>query len=89
MDRQPRFVFAQTIWMLCSVLGLVMLDALTLRVFVILSFIGLLVITELTAPLTVVPHWRVRIRWVVLWGLSAVAYVMIRRILEVVPSGTF
>ena len=89
MNRQPQFVLAQAAWMLCSVLGLAILDALTLRVFIVLSFIGLLIVTEFTAPRAVTPLWRVRVRWVILLGFSAVAYIMIRRIMEVLPPGSF
>lgn len=89
MHRQLRFALAQAIWMLCLVLALSLLDTLRIETFVILSFVGLLVIVELTAPLTVVPRWRVRVRWVVLLGLLAVAYIMMRGILRTIPPGTF
>jgi choline-glycine betaine transporter len=89
MDRQLRFVLAQAAWMLCTTLLLVLFEALMIETFVMLSFVGLLIVTELTAPLTVVPPWRTRVRWVILIGLLAVLYVMIQGILQVVPPGVF
>jgi len=75
--------------MLCLIAALALLDAITAEVFVILSFVGLLVVTELTASLTVVSRWRIRVRWVVLTGSLVVAYAMARGILRAVPSGAF
>jgi membrane protein implicated in regulation of membrane protease activity len=89
MDQQFRFVLAQTAWMLCLVLGLALFGALTSEAFVIISFIGLLIITELTAPFAVTPRWRVRVRWTILLSLLVVSYVMIQRILEIIPPGPF
>jgi len=89
MDRQFDFVLAQTAWMVCSIAGLAVLATRTAEVFAVVSFIGLLVVTELTAPLAVTPRWRVRVRWVILLCLSVVGYVMLRRVLEITPPGIF
>lgn len=84
-DRRRRFVHGQAAWMLSSVLVLSLLGALTLELFFVVSLIGFLVVTELTAPLRVTPRWRGRLKWFVALGLVGFAYVVIRRILEILP----
>lgn len=85
--RRRRFQTAQLAWMLGSCLLLVALDALTLELFFVVSLIGLLVVIELTAPFNVTPTWRRRLRWVVAVGLLVFAYIVVRRILEILPPG--
>lgn len=85
--RRQRFVHAQTAWMLAVVVLLSALGSLSLELFFVLSLIGLLVVIELTAPVSVTPAWRRRLRWIVLAGLAGFAYVVIRRILEILPPG--
>ena len=75
--------------MISTILGLTMIDALALDVFVVLSFIGLLVVTELTAPVAITPQWRVRVRLLIFLGLSAVGYIMIKRVLVIIPPGAY
>jgi multisubunit Na+/H+ antiporter MnhE subunit len=48
--------------MLSMVVCLEVLMQFTLQVFFVGSLVGLLVVTELTRPLIVVPQWRVRLR---------------------------
>jgi membrane protein implicated in regulation of membrane protease activity len=85
--RRRRFQTAQLAWMLASCLLLVALDALTLELFFVVSLIGFLVVIELTAPFNVTPAWRRRLRWVVALGLVVFAYIVVRRILEILPPG--
>lgn len=85
--RRIRFVHAQIAWMLCTLLGLVLLGALSLELFFVVSLIGFLVVTELTAPFNVTPRWRARLKWFVLLGLVGFAYVVVRRVLEILPAG--
>jgi hypothetical protein len=89
MDRRFRFVLAQTAWMLFVVLALELLNSLTVSLYFILSYIGLLVVIELTAPFAVVPTWRPRLRWLVLLGLSVFGYLALRRIDDILPPGVF
>lgn len=85
--RRRQFIHGQTAWMLASVLMLVLLDTLTIELFFVLSLIGFLIVTELTAPFAVTPRWRSRLRWVIILGLIVFSVIVVRRILEILPSG--
>lgn len=85
--RRRRFIHGQTAWMLASVLVLALLEALTVELFFVLSLIGFLVVTELTAPFAVTPRWRKRLKWIIALGLLAFGVIVVRRILEILPSG--
>lgn len=73
--------------MLASVLTLALLDALTVELFFVLSLIGFLVVTELTAPFAVTPRWRKRLKWIIALGLLVFGAIVVRRILDILPSG--
>lgn len=88
-QRRIRFVHGQTAWMCAAILALALLDALSLELFFVLSLIGFLVVTELTAPFNVTPRWRARLKWPILLGLAIFGYIVIRRILEILPPGVF
>lgn len=85
--RRRRFVHAQTAWMLASLVVLAALDALSVELFFVLSLIGFLVVVELTAPLNVTPEWRARLRWLIAAGLLVFGYIVVRRILQILPEG--
>jgi len=85
--RRQRFVSATLAWCLGSALVLALLDALEYELFFVTSLIGFLVVVELTAPLNVTPTWRSRLKWLIGLGLLAFAYVVIRRILAILPPG--
>ncbi|ESP90024.1 hypothetical protein [Candidatus Halobonum tyrrellensis] len=87
ITRRRRFVHAHVAWMLASALVLVLLDSLTYELFFVVSLIGFLVVVELTAPFRVTPRWRRRLKWVVLLGLAGFAYIVVRRILALLPPG--
>lgn len=87
--RRQRFVHGHVAWMLTALVLLALLDALTLELFFAVSLIGFLVVVELTAPFGVTPRWRKRLRWVILAGLAAFGYVVVRRILAILPPGLF
>ncbi|RZV10926.1 hypothetical protein [Natrinema hispanicum] len=80
-----RFVHGQVAWMIATVLVLTLLNALSYELVFVLSLIGFLVITELTAPFNVTPTWRRRLRWLILLGLAGFAVIVVRRILEILP----
>ncbi len=84
-QRRLRFVRAQTAWMLAVIVILALLNALSLELFFVISLIGLLIVIELTAPSAVTPHWRARLRWLVLLGLIGFGYIVFRRILSILP----
>ena len=85
--RRQRFIYAQTAWMLAAIGGLTLLGALSLELFFVVSLIGFLIIVELTAPFSVTPEWRSRLRWIILVGLVGFAYVVVRRVLAILPEG--
>lgn len=85
--RRRRFIYGQTAWMLATIVGLALLGALSLELFFVVSLIGFLIVVELTAPFSVTPAWRSRLRWIVLLGLLGFSYIVVRRILEILPEG--
>lgn len=85
--RRQRFVHATVAWMLGAVLVLALLEAATLELFFVVSLIGFLVVVELTAPFNLTPRWRGRLRWLILVGLLGFGYIVVRRILDILPPG--
>jgi dolichyl-phosphate-mannose--protein O-mannosyl transferase len=88
-QRRQRFIHAQLAWMLATALCLALLDSLSYELFFVVSLIGFLVVTELTAPFEVTPRWRRRLKWLIAIGLLVFAYIVIRRILAILPPGVF
>ncbi|MFB1066377.1 hypothetical protein [Natrinema sp. H-ect4] len=80
-----QFVRGQVAWMVATILVLALLNALSYELFFVLSLIGFLIITELTAPFNVTPTWRRRLRWLILVGLIGFTAIVVRRILEILP----
>lgn len=83
--RRMRFVHGQLAWMVATVLVLSLLGSLSYELFFVLSLLGLLVVTELTAPVNVTPEWRARLRWLTLLGLFGFAALILHRILGLLP----
>lgn len=84
--RRQRFVNGQIAWMLASVLGLAVIDALSFELFVLLSLVGFMLLTLLTAPVNLSPRWRARLKWPILVGFAAFAYFVIRNALTVIST---
>jgi hypothetical protein len=85
--RRQRFVFGHVAWTLAAILALSLLGSLTLELVFVVSLIGFLVLVELTAPVAVRPAWRQRIKWVIAAGLLVFAYLVVQRILAILPPG--
>ncbi|MFC7202634.1 hypothetical protein ACFQJC_03850 [Haloferax namakaokahaiae] len=85
--RRERFLRAQLAWMLGATLVLVLLDSLSYELVFVVSLIGFLVVVELTAPIGVTPTWRRRLLWVIGGGLVVFGYIVVRRILDILPPG--
>ncbi|WP_049923595.1 hypothetical protein [Halopiger djelfimassiliensis] len=85
--RRVRFIHGQFAWMVATILVLTALESLSYDLFFVLSFIGFLLLMELTAPINVTPQWRRRLRWVLGIGVVGFACIVIRRILEILPPG--
>jgi hypothetical protein len=87
VSRQQRFIHAQTAWMLATLLGLALLGSLTYELFFVVSLVGFLVLVEMTAPFNVTPKWRSRLKWLIAVGLLVFGYLLVRRVLEILPPG--
>ncbi|MFC6863885.1 hypothetical protein ACFQGE_10445 [Halomicroarcula sp. GCM10025817] len=85
--RRQQFVVGNLAWWLGALLVLSVLGSLSLELFFVVSLIGFLVVVELTAPFTVTPAWRRRLVWLVGIGLAVFGYIVVRRILEILPPG--
>jgi len=85
--RRQQFVHGTVAWMLATAAGLTLLDALSLELFFVVSLIGFLVLVELATPVSVTPRWQRRLRWLVAVGLLVFGYVIVRRILRILPEG--
>ena len=71
--------------MITTILALSVLGAFSYELFFTVSLVGLLAITELTAPARVTPQWRRQLRWVIAIGLLIFAFLVGRRILLTAP----
>lgn len=87
VEQRLQFVRATMAWALGVVFVLALLDALSYELVFVTSLIGLLVITELTAPFAISPTWRRRLLYVIVCGLVGFAYIVVRRILDILPPG--
>ncbi len=65
---------------------LTLIDAFSLEAFFVLSFIGFLIVNQLTAPVNVTPRWRRRLRWITLCGLVVFGVLIGWRLLETQPG---
>ena len=85
--RRQQFITGQMAWMVGAILALALLNALSLELFFVVSLIGFLVVVELTAPFAVTPRWRRRLKWLIGLGLVVFGYIVVRRILAILPPG--
>ena len=86
IPRRLRFVHALTAWLLGAVLLLTVFDSLTAEWLYSFSLVGLFVAIELTAPFSVRPRWRKRLRGVIIVGLAGLGFIIVRRTLEALPE---
>lgn len=80
-----RFVRYVVAWMLATLIILALLGSVELELFFVISLIGVLVVTELMTPFNVRPEWHRRLRWVIVLGLGVFGYIVIRRIIAILP----
>jgi dolichyl-phosphate-mannose--protein O-mannosyl transferase len=85
--RRQQFIVGNMAWLLGTVLALSLLGSLSLELFFVVSLIGFLVVVELTAPFAVTPTWRRRLKWLIAVGLVVFGYIVVRRILAILPPG--
>ncbi|QLH79933.1 hypothetical protein HZS55_05885 [Halosimplex rubrum] len=89
MAHRQQFILGQAVWMLATLVILVVFSALSFDLYFVVSLIGFLIVVELTAPFNVTPQWRRRLKWIILVSLVGFAYVVVRRILAILPPGVF
>lgn len=89
LQRRYRFIYSQLAWMLVLIVLLAAFDAVSLEAFFLVSLLGLLIVTDLTAPLNVTPRWRKRLRWVVLVGLVVFSVFIVRFVRSTIPPEAF
>jgi hypothetical protein len=87
VQRRLQFIYGQVGGMLLAILGLVALNALSFELVFVTSLLVFLVMLEVTAPINVQPRWRRRLRWLAVLGLAVFGYIVIQRILALVPPG--
>lgn len=80
-----RFVRYVVAWMLATLIILALLGSVELELYFVISLIGVLVVTELMTPFNVQPEWHRRLRYVIVIGLGVFGYIVIRRIIEILP----
>lgn len=85
--QRQQFIIGHVAWLLGTLLVLSVLGALSLELFFVVSLIGFLIVVELTAPFAVTPMWRRRLRWIIGLGLLVFGYIVVRRILAILPAG--
>lgn len=85
--QRQQFIIGHMAWSVGTILALSLLGALSLELVFVVSLIGFLIIVELTAPFAVTPRWRRRLRWIIAVGLFVFGYIVIQRILAILPSG--
>lgn len=82
-----RFVYGYLGWLFASMLLLALVSFLSYELFFISALIGFLVVFELSAPVRTTPTWRRRLWWVTVLGMIGFGYVVVRRVLELIPVG--
>ena len=85
-QRRQRFIHAQVAWMLTVVVVLAAIGSLSLELFFFLSLVGFFLVVELTSPVAVTPPWRRRIRWIIAAGFLVFAYLVARRLFEILSG---
>jgi len=85
--RRQQFLFGNLAWLLGAALVLTLLGSLSVELFFVVALIGFLVVVELTAPFAVTPRWRGRLKWLIGLGLLVFGYIVVRRILAILPPG--
>ncbi|WP_135855106.1 hypothetical protein [Halorussus salinus] len=86
-QRRIQFIYGQAAWLLTAFFALLLLDAFSFELLFVVSFIGFLAITQLTAQFTITSAWRRRLKWPILVGLLIFIAIVIRRILAILPPG--
>jgi len=87
--RRQQFVYGFVAWTLASVLGLAVLDALSLVSVYVLALVGFLLLAELVTPSNRLARWQGRLRWLAVFGLVAFLAIAAERVASMLPPGVF
>lgn len=82
-----QFVRTLTLWMVLGAAVLVVFDALSFERLFVLSFLGFLVTSEMTAPVNRASSWRRRLWPVTVVGLLGFGYVALTALVDAWPGG--
>lgn len=82
VPQRLRFVRLLTLWMVLGAAVLSVFDALSFEVLFVVSFLGYLVTSELTAPVNRAANWRRRLLPITLVGLVGLGYVMMTTVIR-------
>jgi positive regulator of sigma E activity len=86
---QQRFLYGQLAWMLATLVVLATTEWLSLSTFYLVSFFGFLVLFEFTSSFNVSLQWQRRVERIVIVGALVFVYIVVRRLLAIVPSEVF
>lgn len=75
--------------MTAALIFLTLFGSLSLELYFVLSLLGFLIIVELTAPFNITIRWRKRLKWIIAAGILVFGYVVVKRVLEILPPGVF
>jgi hypothetical protein len=85
--RQRQFLGAQAGWMVLGIALLASVGRLSAELVFVVSFVGLVVVTGLTAPVHATVGWRRRLRWPLLLGaLVFLGFVGVRTVEKLVGT---
>ncbi|MFB6284089.1 MAG: hypothetical protein ABEK59_09190 [Halobacteria archaeon] len=87
--KQQLFINSQIAWMTAALIFLTLFGSLSLELYFVLSLLGFLIIVELTAPFNITIRWRKRLKWIIAAGILVFGYVVVKRVLEILPPGVF
>jgi hypothetical protein len=87
--RHPRqLLLGQAVWMVATLVGLGALGLLGRELFIIVSFVGLLIVSEFTVPYDSMPRWRRYLRYAIGTGALLVGAILAGRILDLIAQAS-
>ncbi|AUV82868.1 hypothetical protein C2R22_15485 [Salinigranum rubrum] len=81
VPQRLRFVRLVTLWMVLGAAVLSVLDSLSFERLYVVSFLGYLVLSELTAPVNRTANWRRRLLPITLVGVVGFGYVVVTAVM--------
>lgn len=88
LSARLRFLYLLVAWLLVALVVLSWFGSLNYDLFYVVSLIGFLVVTELTAPLNRIQQWRSRLGLIAVAGFLGFAYLVVTRIQTILAVPT-